>query len=493
MRTNRAGGHEMIRDLKPYPAYKDSGVPWLGKVPEHWEVRRVKTLFREKDQRNGDGCRVLLSLTRTRGIVPQAEASNRIASVVDLSKYKVCYPRDLVMNRMQAWSGMFAVSSQDGLVSPDYCVFENIEPSDVKYFEYLFKTPLLVDQFAQYSKGIGSGFNRLYTPDFGAVSVSVPPLSEQSAIVRSLNHIDRRIRHSINAKQKLIKLLEEQKQAIIFQAVTRGLDPNVRLKPSGVEWLGEVPEHWDVWQIRHFARVGNGSTPSRGNAAYWVNGTYPWINSGCVNQGLIQSADQFVTEKALGECHLPRVPSGSVLVAITGQGKTRGTAAILGVEATINQHIAFVTPKRNVVSAEYLQLAFKAAYRELRRISDDAGSTKGALTCEDISHFKVALPPLKEQGLLISAIRRELQTIEVIITTTQREISLLKEYRTRLIADVVTGKLDARDVAANLPDEAGEPEPLDDVDSLTEDELSAEVVDLDVEDEEGEGSSGRDT
>jgi len=323
--------------------------------------------------------------------------------------------------------------------------------------------------------------------------IPLPPLPEQSAIVRFLDHIDRRIRRSIRAKQKLIKLLEEQKQAVIHQAVTRGLDPNVRLKPSGVEWLGEVPEHWDVWQIRHFARVGNGSTPSRGNAAYWVNGTYPWINSGCVNQGLIQSADQFVTEKALGECHLPRVPSGSVLVAITGQGKTRGTAAILGVEATINQHIAFVTPKRNVVSAEYLQLAFKAAYRELRRISDDAGSTKGALTCEDISHFKVALPPLKEQGLLISAIRRELQTIEVIITTTQREISLLKEYRTRLIADVVTGKLDARDVAANLPDEAGEPEPLDDVDSLTEDELSAEVVDLDVEDEEGEGSSGRDT
>src|SRR5690606_19132076 len=130
---------------------------------------------------------------------------------------------------------------------------------------------------------------------------------------------DRRIRRYIRAKQKLIKLLEEQKQAIIHRAVTRGLNPDVRLKPSGAEWLGDVPEHWEIWQIGHFAVVGNGSTPSRGNAAYWTNGTYPWLNSSSVNAGTITSSDQFVTEAALGQCHLPRVPGGSVLVAITGQ------------------------------------------------------------------------------------------------------------------------------------------------------------------------------
>jgi type I restriction enzyme S subunit len=194
-----------IRALKPYPAYKDSGVPWLGQVPEHWEVRRIKTLFRETDERNCNGGGRLLSLTRSRGIVPQAEASNRIASVEDLSNYKVCRAGDLIMNRMQAWSGMFAVSSIDGVISPDYSVFQPKAAVDVHYFEALFKTPVLVGEFAKRSKGVGSGFNRLYTPDFGAVPIASPPVPEQTAIVRFLDYMDRRVRRVIRARQKQIK------------------------------------------------------------------------------------------------------------------------------------------------------------------------------------------------------------------------------------------------------------------------------------------------
>ena len=150
---------------------KLTGQRWLELIPAHWQVRRIKTLFHEVDERNGGGIGELLSLTRAHGLIPQVEASNRIASVSDLSNYKVCRPRNLVMNRMQAWSGMFAVPSTTGLVSPDYCVFETIEECEVRYFEQLFKTPLLVSQFARRSKGIGSGFNRLYTPDFGSIPV----------------------------------------------------------------------------------------------------------------------------------------------------------------------------------------------------------------------------------------------------------------------------------------------------------------------------------
>ena len=187
--------------LHSYPLYKHSGVSWLGTVPEHWSVRRIKTLFRELDERSGDGQGELLSLTRSNGLVPHWQASNRIASVDDLSNYKVCRSGALVMNRMQAWSGMFAVASQDGLISPDYCVFGPVGSCVVKYFEHLFKTPLVVSQFARQSKGIGSGFNRLYTDDFGSIPVLVPPLPEQRAIVRYLDHADRRIQHYITAKR----------------------------------------------------------------------------------------------------------------------------------------------------------------------------------------------------------------------------------------------------------------------------------------------------
>ena len=240
----------MSFNLKPYPNYKPSGVEWLGDVPAHWNVRRIKTLFREKDERSSDGHGELLSLTRSNGLIPQAEVSNRIASIEDLSNHKICRLGALVMNRMQAWSGMFAVPSQEGLISPDYSVFELVSESEVEYFERLFKTSLLIGHFAQKSRGIGSGFNRLYTADFGSIPAIVPPLPEQTAIVRYLDHADERIRRYVSSKQKLIRLLEEEKQAVINRAVTRGLDPNVRLKPSGVEWLGDVPEHWEVSRVK---------------------------------------------------------------------------------------------------------------------------------------------------------------------------------------------------------------------------------------------------
>ena len=247
----------MITNFTPYPAMKDSGVTWLGAVPEHWEIRTIKTLFREKDGRNHDGKEMLLSLTRDRGIVPHSEVSTRPATASDLSKYKLCTPGDLVMNRMQAWSGMFAVSPYFGLVSPDYSVFAPTTESatHVRFFELLFKAPMFVDQFAKRSKGIGSGFNRLYTPDFGSVYALSPPSAEQTAIVRYLDHANRRIRRCIRSKERLIELLEEQKQAVIHQAVTGQIDvrtglPYPAYKDSGVEWLREVPQHWKIRKIK---------------------------------------------------------------------------------------------------------------------------------------------------------------------------------------------------------------------------------------------------
>jgi type I restriction enzyme, S subunit len=152
-------------------------------------------------------------------------------------------------------------------------------------------------------------------------------------------------------------------------------------------------------------------------------------------------------------------------MAITGQGKTRGTAAVLLMEATINQHIAFITPRTqsNTASPEYLQMFLSGAYSELRRMSDDSGSTKGALTCEDLRHFRVLLPPADEQREIVRWTQGATAEVEAALRLAEREIDLLREYRTRLIADVVTGKLDVREAAARLPDEADEPEPLDEI------------------------------
>ncbi len=441
----------MIAGLKPYPAYKDSGVPGLEEVPKHWELRRIKTLFREKDERN-DGQGVLLSLTRSQGIIPQSQATNRIASAEDFSKYKFCRRGDLVMNRMQAWSGMFALSGYDGLVSPDYSTFVALGSHNVKYFELLFKTPLLVEQFAQRSKGIGSGFNRLYTPDFGSVPVAVPPLSEQDAIVRYLDYMDRRIRRYIRAKQTLIKLLEEQKAAIIHRAVTRGLDPNVRLKPSGVEWLGDVPEHWEVLPLCAIAR------PRKVTNNKNLELLSVYLGRGVIPFSMVEEKRTNPTSDDLSKYQ--KVERGDFV--LNNQQAWRGSVG--------------VSKYQGIVSPAYLVLALDGRLQQefADRLSSDRVMVTQYLVCSKgvgsiqrnlywpyLRRVAILIPPIVEQSTIVRFIDKSTTSLTTSIELAQREIEILHEYRTRLITDVTTGKLDVREAAARLPEETDVIEPIE--------------------------------
>jgi type I restriction enzyme S subunit len=452
----------VIGDLNPYSGYKDSGSRSLGTVPEHWEVRNLRTLIRPRNERDRADL-PLLSVARERGVFVRSltdAKENHNVIPEDLSNYKVARAGSLVINKMKAWQGSMGIAPADGIVSPAYFVYDLALPNRA-FGQALLRSRPYVAHFAQASDGVRVGQWDLTISGMRAIPVLIPTPAEQAAIVRFLDWANGRLEPAIRAKRKVVALLNEQKQAIIHGAVTRGLDPSVALKPSGVPWLGDIPRHWDVWRIGRVARVGNGSTPSRGNPSYWQRGLYPWINSSQVNRGQIDSADQFVTQRALSECHLPRVPAGSVLVAITGQGKTRGMSAVLRIEATINQHVAYMTPRLTVASPEFLQLSLTAAYPQLRASSDDAGSTKGAITCEQLKRFKLPIPPRAEQDELVTRIHAETRELDAVASRLNREIDLLREYRSRLIADVVTGKLDVRQAAARLPDEA----PIDTADS----------------------------
>ena len=246
------------------------------------------------------------------------------------------------------------------------------------------------------------------------------------------------------AKERVLGLLAEKRRGLITRAVTRGLDPRAPLRDSGIAWLGEVPNHWETWKIGHLGIVGNGSTPNRDNAAYWVDGTIPWLNSSVANQEEVTKAEQFITSTALRACHLPLVKPGSVLVGITGQGKTRGQAVVLSLEATINQHLAFITPKLNMLDPWFLRWILFAAYDFLRSISDDVGGTKGALTCEEVAGLRVPLPPLSEQRTIVAHITTETAKLDALRSATERTIALLKERRAALIAAAVTGQIDVQ-------------------------------------------------
>jgi len=243
----------MTRVVTRYPATRDSGVSWLGTVPTHWKRRRLKSLLRPIDRRSSTGTETLLSLRRDHGIVVYSEHFSRPAQGATTIGYKIVTKGQLVVNRLQANNGLVFDSPLDGLVSPDYSVFEPRDQVSMPYLGVLLRTSTYRDHFRRESTGLGTGsagFLRLYDDRFLETPVVLPPIEEQTSILRFVDHVDRRIRSYIRAKQKLLKLLEAQKRTIIHSAVTRGLNPNVRLRPSGVEWVGHVPEHWNTSRVK---------------------------------------------------------------------------------------------------------------------------------------------------------------------------------------------------------------------------------------------------
>jgi type I restriction enzyme S subunit len=309
-----------------------------------------------------------------------------------------------------------------------------------------------------------------------SVWLPAPPLPEQAAIVRFLDHADRRIRRYIRAKQKLIKLLEEQKQAIIHRAVTRGLDPNVRLKPSGMEWLGAVPEHWDVLRCRYvFREVDERS----------ADGSEQHLSMS-QRLGLVPS-DLVENRTLVAESY-----AGGKLCEV-GDLVLNRLKAHLGVFA-LARHSGVISPDYTVLrpvdstGIEYFERVLRSpAFRyELRVRAKGIVEGFWRLYTDDFYDIRLPVPPPQERDAIVAYFVAETATVEQAVLKAEHEIALLREYRTRLIADVVTGKLDVREVAARLPEEAEELEPLDEAEALGEAEGESAADDLDPTPEEAE-------
>lgn len=434
-----------------YAEYRDSGVPWLGRIPAHWGRVHGGAVLQLKCIRNrGMIETTVLSLSYGRIIVKPPEKLHGLVPE-SFETYQIVDPGDIVVrptDLQNDWNTIRVGLAEDrGIITSAYICFRAREPLSSGYAHLL----LLGYDLKKVFYGLGSGLRQnLEWSDFKRMPLLLPPQNEQQAIVRFVHGLDGNVNRYIRNRRRQIEVLNEQKRAIIHRAATRGLDESVSLKPSGIDWLGDIPQHWEVWKIGHFAKVGNGSTPSRTNLAYWADGSHPWLNSSSVNKSVILRAEQFVTSQAVKECHLPTVAPGSVVVAITGQGRTRGTAAVVEIATTINQHLAYITPHstRVTVNSHYLRAFLAAAYPELRRMSDDSGSTKGALTCGDLRAFKVALPPYDEQIAILHAIEGETKLLSSALARAERQIALIREYRSRLIADVVTGRADVSQAVA---------------------------------------------
>ena len=297
------------------------------------------------------------------------------------------------------------------------------------------------------------------------IRVAIPTLSEQAAIVRFLDQAERRIRRSIRAKEKLIALVEEQKRAVIHQTVTGRINvrtgqPYPAYKPSGVEWLGEVPHHWNVRRLRQCGTMVGGMTPSMVERRFW-DGEIPWVTPKDMKREVIRDSGIQVTKAALRETSIRLIGPPAVLMVVRGMILARKVpVAWITNRVTINQDMKAVVPTVGI-KAEFLARALDSAQDALATLIDEAGHGTRRLPTERLRTLAVAIPSEDEQSLVVRFVDQTITKIAKRIADTRREIDLLREYRTRLIADVVTGKLDVREAAAALPEEPDDPDAVE--------------------------------
>jgi len=484
----------MIDGLKPYPEYKDSGVPWLKKVPAHWEVRRGKTLFRCIDVRSTTGTEELLTVSSERGVVPRRTANVTMFKAESYVGYKLCWPGDLVINSLWAWARGLGVSRFHGIVSSAYGVYR-LKPPYTEYtwfIHYLVRSTPFQWELQVRSKGIWISRLQLTDDAFLGAPFLLPPADEQSAIVRFLDWVDRRIRRVIRARQRRIKLLEEYKQALIHQAVTGRIDvrtgkPYLRYKDSGAEWLGKVPEHWEVIEFgRCLRRIDQGWSPIVAEGALregqWAVLTLSAVHHGKFNPNAIKPIP--------ANSRIPsgiEISDGDLLMTRSNTRELVGDVCIVrnARPRTILCDLIYrLVPREDILNSRFLmhQLLSRVGRDQIERDAQGSSGTMPKISQSKMRRWRVLVPPLTEQTLIVEYLDEQTERVDMAITSTRREIDLLREFRTRLIADVVTGKLDVREVAEKLPEEPAEEdtETLEDLvmgeGAETGDEVASEVL-----------------
>lgn len=439
--------------IKPYPSTVDSGVSWLGNIPKQWDCKHGFIAYREKQEKNkGLIENTVLSLSYGRIVIKPTEKLHGLVPE-SFETYQIVNPGDIIIrptDLQNDWNSLRVGLAQNrGIITSAYLCLRTTGLLSPEYGYYLLHTYDLKKIFY----GLGSGLRQnLGFEDFKRMPVIIPPKDEQSAIVRFLKHINRQCDRYIREKKKLIGLLNEQKQAIIHQAVTRGLNPNVKLKPSGIPWLGDIPAHWKFLKLRRYCKVFAGATPSRNVSYYWGNGTIPWLSSGDVNQRRIKSASQFITEEGFANSSTKWIKPKSLVVALAGQGRTKGLVATVEFKTTCNQSLAAIEPDTAKIEYRFLAYYLESRYLDIRGLVGDG--LRDGLNLELIKAITIPMPSVEEQLGISRLLDAQTQAIDTSVKIVSREIDLIKEYRTSLIADVVTGKLDVRKAAADLPDES---------------------------------------
>lgn len=405
--------------MERYSEYKDSGVKWLGEIPSHWEVLKSKFLWRETFENSQSGKEDLLSVSQYTGVTKSMEDSRSES----LEGYKIVHKDELVINIMLAWLGGLGVSDFEGVVSPAYCTYKLIRNENPKFLHYLYKTSMYLAEFARHSTGVVPSRWRMYTDDFGQVLSLLPPLSEQDAIVRYLDSATSEIDKAIAMQQKMIDLLNERKQIIIQNAVTKGLDENVEMKESGIFCFGKIPKHWLIKGWNHiFYNLDKLRKPISAEQRSRRNPQYDYYGA----SGVIDKIDYYnVDDKIL-------------LIGEDGANlKMRNLPLVYKANGKIwvNNHAHILKP----IEDNYDYMAYLMETFDYNPYI--TGSAQPKLSQEQLGMVRLCVPPIEEQKKIVIYLEKRLKGFDSAITNCQRQITLLQERKQIIINEVVTGKV----------------------------------------------------
>lgn len=414
--------------MERYSSYKDSGVSWIGEIPEHWSLRRIKYIFSELKEKSENGLELPLSLSKDGGIIPFNEKKNKTMESASYVGGKIVHKGEIVFNRFKA--RLFAVSGYDGIVSSDYAVYKCNRSASPEYLIKLFGIDMYRDAFNRKASGIGDGFSRLYTDDLFAMFSIFPPLAEQEKIVRFLEDKTSKIDAYVADKEKEIELLQELKQKTIADAVTKGLNPDAKMKDSGISWIGEIPEHWEVKKIDSLFVERREKVSDKDYPALSVS-----------KQGITPQLDTAV--KTDNGDNRKKVCKNDFVV--NSRSDRKGSCGVSPYTGSVSLINIVLSPRKNI-EVQYFHHLFRSNnyieeyYRIGRGIVADLWTTRYS----EMRNIFVPLPPKDEQQSIVSYIEEKCEKIDKLASELQSEIDYLKEYKLRLIADCVTGQVNVQ-------------------------------------------------
>ena len=421
--------------------YKDSGFEWLGEVPEHWDVqslRAVAGLYVEKNQPDLP----VLSVYREYGVIlKDSRDDNHNATSLDTSNYKVVRPGDLAVNKMKAWQGSLGVSEHHGIVSPAYITCRlNQEKVTGRYIHYLLRSKSLIGALDSISYGVRVGQWDMRFEDFKKVGITIPPKPEQDRIVAFLDQKTAEIDALIAKKQRQIELLDEQKSILINRAVTRGLNPNAKLKPSGIEWIGGIPEHWEVKSAKHACEriidCKNRTPDVIPDGGYYV------LRTSNVKKGLLVDDEITRTDQKHFEIWTERGAPQKDDVLFTREAPA-GEACIFdgSIPACLGQRMMYFRTDPTQLLPQFLVHTIYQGPSATYIVLKTNGSTVGHLRLPQVYALPILLPPVEEQAAILAMIAATEETERKLIQTVETQIQSLKTLRSTLIAHAVTGSI----------------------------------------------------